>query len=90
MKTIITLTNNLTDKIFNDSFYLNAIRVSKFEYVVRTIRFDVYTLLYTLCNIKDLFLLSNKEFNLTHMHIFNIHSHYKSIYQMIRLKKSVC
>ena len=53
--TRIITTNNLTDMIFDDSFYLGPraqidlqkmrFRVSKFAYLVRTIRIDVNTLL---------------------------------------------
>jgi len=47
LKTIITMTNNLTDTIFNNDFDFKQMqfRVSKLEYVVRTLSFDVNTLL---------------------------------------------
>ena len=58
------MTNNSTDIIFDDNFYLGVwakiilqymrVRVSKFEYVVMTHRVDVNTLLKHLCNIIDL------------------------------------
>ena len=52
LKTIITMTNNLTHMLFDDSFFLDPIaqidlqvRVSKFEYVAGSSRFDDNTLL---------------------------------------------
>ena len=47
LKTIIIMTNNLTDTIFNNDFDFKQMqfRVSKLEYVVRTHSFDVNTLL---------------------------------------------
>jgi len=44
LKSIITMTNNLTDIIF-DRLAINAFPVFKFKYVVRTHCFDVNTLL---------------------------------------------
>jgi len=66
------MTNHLTDMIsMTLSILAHAprIRVSKFEYVVWTHRFDVDTLLSHLCNIIYLISLSSIEFNLTHMNI---------------------
>ena len=47
LKTIISMTNNLTDMIFDRLIEMQYMQfcVSKIEYVVRTHRYDVNTLL---------------------------------------------
>ena len=62
------MTNNLTDMIFNDNFYVEC-RSSKFKYVVRTDCVEVNTLFEHLYNIIDL------HFTVKYYIQFNIHEH---------------
>ena len=69
-KTIKTMTNNLTDMIFDDNFYFDPVAprqtCNKYEFMFLIWSMQLED---TCVKIQTFILLSNNEFNLTHLKI---------------------